>query len=596
MTKSLMKCMKRKLSLWEKLLLGSLIAGALLWLPALHLIGQTVSASPSFSAPLLTQELDCPVIRKLPVKLDLSRPFIFEQKIYFENDTHDKVYEWDLTTNQLTEQNAIENILFKYDNYLYVRVKAALEAASGTAMVSESPTSGDEKAAPDEQPGSPDQSQKPEQSPKPDQTPGPDQSSSPAPSLTPTPASVVRGPFAFFDPEKHALVSAFLLTDYPLLAMLKTCRYYQHDQFLGTFWDAYNHYQLLEVKKDAGYFENLGYFSSPSFADIIDFSQDKHHLLLSTNRGILLLNVERKNLLGPYGFMGVGASPRSRGGFLTNLLLYGHLSQDREEIVVFSLSGKRIGEYRMLITDKNTSPGQQKNGKPAADSIVFASNLKSAIAADSRANYYLVDTTAFQNRLDALKLLFPATETTIQQPGTPLLANPQLDAALVAVLELNTPVTIRDCSGTKVALGSYFDYWYQVKTSQGQTGWVYGPYLDQKSIPLDDLLLYKLEPTVENILTSTTGPEVSGDARVLAREQAASVLLDRLRVRETPALTGKKLGLLAREDRVRVLKESLQKTKLGEAEENWYYVISNTGLKGWVYGAYLKFDTQKETN
>ncbi|MCS6984484.1 MAG: SH3 domain-containing protein [Leptospiraceae bacterium] len=79
----------------------------------------------------------------------------------------------------------------------------------------------------------------------------------------------------------------------------------------------------------------------------------------------------------------------------------------------------------------------------------------------------------------------------------------------------------------------------------------------------------------------TTNPPTPEKARVISNE---------LRVRLTPHVLGAELGRLKKDEEVKVLQISRLKIRLGQDEAHWYKIESKSGLKGWVYGAYLDLE------
>jgi len=72
--------------------------------------------------------------------------------------------------------------------------------------------------------------------------------------------------------------------------------------------------------------------------------------------------------------------------------------------------------------------------------------------------------------------------------------------------------------------------------------------------------------------------------------QYALVISDKVRIRESPSLTGVQLGFLSDGQRVKVLKRSDEKMKVDAMFGYWYKIKSEDGTVGWSYGAFLKID------
>lgn len=65
---------------------------------------------------------------------------------------------------------------------------------------------------------------------------------------------------------------------------------------------------------------------------------------------------------------------------------------------------------------------------------------------------------------------------------------------------------------------------------------------------------------------------------------------DDLRYRAEPTLTGAVLGLLNTRDVLYVVCRSKEKMDIDTMSDYWFYVISDTGKRGWAYGGYIEPD------
>jgi hypothetical protein len=71
-------------------------------------------------------------------------------------------------------------------------------------------------------------------------------------------------------------------------------------------------------------------------------------------------------------------------------------------------------------------------------------------------------------------------------------------------------------------------------------------------------------------------------------EYEALSAVDSLCIRSQPNLQGQVLGTLARNERVGVLRTSEKPVELDGKTDYWYHIVTQAGLKGWVFGGYLE--------
>ena len=67
----------------------------------------------------------------------------------------------------------------------------------------------------------------------------------------------------------------------------------------------------------------------------------------------------------------------------------------------------------------------------------------------------------------------------------------------------------------------------------------------------------------------------------------ATVTFDGLKVRMGPNTLSSEIGRLSENTRVDILTRSVEEVKIGKMQAHWYQIKTESGLKGWVYGAYL---------
>jgi uncharacterized protein YgiM (DUF1202 family) len=78
------------------------------------------------------------------------------------------------------------------------------------------------------------------------------------------------------------------------------------------------------------------------------------------------------------------------------------------------------------------------------------------------------------------------------------------------------------------------------------------------------------------------------------RQKAVSKV-SRLRIRENPKLDSEIIGFLAKGESVRLLDKSTFTYRVEDQVDYWCRVETSTGVRGWVFGGYLKIEpTPKE--
>lgn len=120
------------------------------------------------------------------------------------------------------------------------------------------------------------------------------------------------------------------------------------------------------------------------------------------------------------------------------------------------------------------------------------------------------------------------------------------------VLEtLNKAVEVEAIARSKEqeTIDKTFDYWYQVKTASGKTGWVFGSFLT-----------------------------VTGSAMILG---------EGVIVREKADRNGKQVNKLAKGATVQIINRTKQREIIGKASDYWYEVEPEEGKPGWVFGGFL---------
>jgi len=67
----------------------------------------------------------------------------------------------------------------------------------------------------------------------------------------------------------------------------------------------------------------------------------------------------------------------------------------------------------------------------------------------------------------------------------------------------------------------------------------------------------------------------------------ATTIIENLKVRMAPNLTATVIEALPAGTNMRILRRSVDKTKIGKQNDYWYKIKTEQDLKGWVYGAFL---------
>lgn len=74
----------------------------------------------------------------------------------------------------------------------------------------------------------------------------------------------------------------------------------------------------------------------------------------------------------------------------------------------------------------------------------------------------------------------------------------------------------------------------------------------------------------------------------------AKVLISQLRLRITPSTQSAEIDRLEKGEVVKILGRSPEKMRIGKEESYWYEIETKSGIRGWVYGAYLDVEGKSE--
>jgi len=193
------------------------------------------------------------------------------------------------------------------------------------------------------------------------------------------------------------------------------------------------------------------------------------------------------------------------------------------------------------------------------------------------------------------------------------------------VLEtLNKEVEVEAIARSKEqeTIDKTFDYWYQVKTASGKTGWVFGSFLTvtgsamtlgegvivREKADRNGKQMNKLAKgaTVE-ITNRTKQRETIGKASdywyevkteagkpggwvfggFLVKTGDRITTGQNLNVREQPNTKGKVVEALGEGAKVSVLERTKEQEKIGKVQDYWYQVKTASGKSGWVFGGFL---------
>ena len=67
-----------------------------------------------------------------------------------------------------------------------------------------------------------------------------------------------------------------------------------------------------------------------------------------------------------------------------------------------------------------------------------------------------------------------------------------------------------------------------------------------------------------------------------------AIVIDNLNIRDTPSLTGKRIGLLQKASEVTLYEQSKNQEEIDGEKNFWYKVKVDEATYGWVYGAYVR--------
>jgi hypothetical protein len=90
----------------------------------------------------------------------------------------------------------------------------------------------------------------------------------------------------------------------------------------------------------------------------------------------------------------------------------------------------------------------------------------------------LLDSTNFRTYLLERGWLFEPREGVLNASRVRMREDPNLQATHLQFLEKGQRVEVLDRSGLEMRIGEMNDYWYKVRTANGQEGWSYGAFID----------------------------------------------------------------------------------------------------------------------
>jgi hypothetical protein len=282
-----------------------------------------------------------------------------------------------------------------------------------------------------------------------------------------------------FDPESrsllHSPITEWLYTIQEDLHVL----YYQN----GIFYVQYDYGSQDYSGAVVGVYKYNSLQPMESFRNtlLLDISNDKMHLLLlepGKYEIASLYNIQTKNKVD---FKGEWADRNARYHnvqFLTNNLLITFKRHpddqdfDPSEFEIYDIKNpnKKV-DVKLTLESKKWRPGRWQG-------YYFFNNGARAIIQDIENGVIYADTSGMTKYLDSLGLIFRSTQGILNNSSVRLRENPNQEAQTLRLMNKGEKVTAIDRSGLREQIGQVSDWWYQVQTSDGKTGWIYGQYLD----------------------------------------------------------------------------------------------------------------------
>lgn len=157
--------------------------------------------------------------------------------------------------------------------------------------------------------------------------------------------------------------------------------------------------------------------------------------------------------------------------YISNNLLFAPIRRRAAPVwTLFDLTGKKIDTVNFSLGTKPLKEIMY---------IQFSDDFSRAIVMEfGGTTVYLLDSSEFRHWLNSRNLLFQPARARLNDSHVQLREYPNLKAKILGQLSRGNEVDVLDRSGIKVPIGEMNDYWYEVKTKKGKTGWSYGAFLD----------------------------------------------------------------------------------------------------------------------
>ena len=99
---------------------------------------------------------------------------------------------------------------------------------------------------------------------------------------------------------------------------------------------------------------------------------------------------------------------------------------------------------------------------------------------------------------------------------------------------------------------------------------------------------FKIEIPYKKLLDSEKSIDIALDTTQTYPTTCQAIVIDNLNIRDTPSLSGKKIGMLPKASEVTLYEQSKNQEEIDGEKNFWYKVKVDEETYGWVYGAYVR--------
>ena len=99
---------------------------------------------------------------------------------------------------------------------------------------------------------------------------------------------------------------------------------------------------------------------------------------------------------------------------------------------------------------------------------------------------------------------------------------------------------------------------------------------------------FKIEIPYKKLLDSEKSIDIALDTTQTYPTTCQAIVIDNLNIRDTPSLSGKKIGMLSKVSEVTLYEQCKNQEEIDGEKNFWYKVKVNEETYGWVYGAYVR--------